>query len=577
MATEFKLPELGENIESADIIKVMISEGDKVEKDQNVIEIETDKATVEVPSEISGTVKKVNVKEGDSAKVGDVIFTVEENETEEKKEEPEGKDKVGDEKEEDSEKEADEKTESEEVEQKEESEDKESDEEEEMKRSGGGTEEFKVPDLGENIESADVIKVLVSEGDDIQKDDPVIEIETDKATVEVPSEVSGKITKLNVKEGDKVKVGDVILVIESSGTGGNKEAGTKKKSEQKEVKKVEPKKEEKKELKKEEKSSGKEIKQETKYQPTVKSSDMPKKIAPAAPSVRRFAREIGIDIHQVSGTGPGGRISIEDVKVHSKNMNEKIAKGGGGFGIPQEALPDFAKFGEIEREKMSNIRRKTAEHLSYAWATIPHVTQFDKADITETEKLRKQFGKKVEEAGGKLTVTAILLKIIASALKAFPQFNASVDMNNKEIIYKKYINVGIAVDTDRGLIVPVVRDVDKKNIIELSLELSEIAEKARNKKVTLEEMQGGNFSISNLGGIGGTYFTPVVNSPEVAILGVSRGAYEPVYKDGEFVPRLMLPLSLSYDHRVIDGADAIKFLRWVATALEQPFLLSLEG
>ncbi len=577
MATEFKLPELGENIESADIIKVMISEGDKVEKDQNVIEIETDKATVEVPSEISGTVKKVNVKEGDSAKVGDVIFTVEENETEEKKEEPEGKDKVGDEKEEDSEKEADEKTESEEVEQKEESEDKESDEEEEMKRSGGGTEEFKVPDLGENIESADVIKVLVSEGDDIQKDDPVIEIETDKATVEVPSEVSGKITKLNVKEGDKVKVGDVILVIESSGTGGNKEAGTKKKSEQKEGKKVEPKKEEKKELKKEEKSSGKEIKQETKYLPTVKSSDMPKKIAPAAPSVRRFAREIGIDIHQVSGTGPGGRISIEDVKVHSKNMNEKIAKGGGGFGIPQEALPDFAKFGKIEREKMSNIRRKTAEHLSYAWATIPHVTQFDKADITETEKLRKQFGKKVEEAGGKLTVTAILLKIIASALKAFPQFNASVDMNNKEIIYKKYINVGIAVDTDRGLIVPVVRDVDKKNIIELSLELSEIAEKARNKKVTLEEMQGGNFSISNLGGIGGTYFTPVVNSPEVAILGVSRGAYEPVYKDGEFVPRLMLPLSLSYDHRVIDGADAIKFLRWVATALEQPFLLSLEG
>lgn len=591
MATEFKLPELGENIESADIIKVMISEGDKVEKDQNVIEIETDKATVEVPSEISGTVKKVNVKEGDSAKVGDVIFSVEESGSSEKKEEesdeePEGKveQKESGEKEETKEssegKEEDGEKDSK-VEVKAEEEDEEEEEEEEEKSEGGSV-EFKVPDLGENIESADVIKVLVSEGDELQIDDPVIEIETDKATVEVPSEVSGKITKLNVKEGDKVKVDDVLLIVESSGEKKEKKKEKKEEPKKEEKKKTEDKKEEKPEAKKEDKqeektSSKEEMREEEKFSPTVKSSDMPKKIVPAAPSVRRFAREIGIDIYQVSGSGPGGRISIEDVKIHSKNMNEKISKGGGGFGIPQEALPDFSKFGEINREKMSNIRRKTAEHLSYAWATIPHVTQFDKADITETEKLRKQFGKKVEEAGGKLTVTAILLKIIASALKTFPQFNASVDMNNKEIIYKKYINIGIAVDTERGLIVPVVKDVDKKNIIELSLELTEIAEKARNKKVTLEEMQGGNFSISNLGGIGGTYFTPVVNSPEVAILGVSRGAYEPVYKDGEFVPRLMLPLSLSYDHRIIDGADAIKFLRWVATALEQPFLLSLEG
>ena len=591
MATEFKLPELGENIESADIIKVMISEGDKVEKDQNVIEIETDKATVEVPSEVSGTVKKVNVKEGDSAKVGDVIFTVEEGEEdgEEKEDKPEKK-------EESSGKKEDDKAEEDEVESSGEKKDEDKEENAEAKvdsddddedeesgeDKGGGNLEFKVPDLGENIESADVIKVLVSEGDEIETDDPVIEIETDKATVEVPSEVSGKITKLNVKEGDKVKVDDLILVVESSGKSSSKKEKTEKQKDKtekpEEKKKEKPKEEKREEVKKEEKSeSSQKTKAESKYEPTVKSSDMPKKIAPAAPSVRRFAREIGIDIHQVSGTGPGGRISIEDVKLHSKNMNEKISKGGGGFGIPQEALPDFSKFGEINREKMSNIRRKTAEHLSYAWATIPHVTQFDKADITETEKLRKQFGKKVEEAGGKLTVTAILLKIIGSALKTFPQFNASVDMNNKEIIYKKYINVGIAVDTDRGLIVPVVRDVDKKNIIDLSLELTEIAEKARNKKVTLEDMQGGNFSISNLGGIGGTYFTPVVNSPESAILGVSRGAYEPVYKDGEFVPRLMLPLSLSYDHRIIDGADAIKFLRWVSTALEQPFKMLLEG
>lgn len=226
---------------------------------------------------------------------------------------------------------------------------------------------------------------------------------------------------------------------------------------------------------------------------------------------------------------------------------------------------------------MSNVRKKTAEHLSYAWATIPHVTQFDKADITELEELRKKFGKKVEAAGGKLTVTAILLKVISAALKVFPQFNAAVDMENKEIIYKKYYNVGIAVDTEKGLIVPVIKDVDKKNIVQLSVELKELSERARNKKTSLDEMQGGNFSISNLGGIGGTYFTPIVNSPEVAILGISRSAFEPVYKDGEFVPRLMMPLSLSYDHRIIDGADAIKFLRWVVEALENPFLLSLEG
>jgi pyruvate dehydrogenase E2 component (dihydrolipoamide acetyltransferase) len=247
------------------------------------------------------------------------------------------------------------------------------------------------------------------------------------------------------------------------------------------------------------------------------------------------------------------------------------------IGIAREPLPDFSKWGEIEVKAMTNVRRKTAEHLSYAWSTIPHVTQFDKADITELEKLRKQFAKQVEASGGKLTVTAILLKIIGSALKVFPQFNSSIDMEKKEIIYKNYFNVGIAVDTDRGLLVPVVKDVDKKNIIQLAAELSEISKKARDKKLTIEDMQGGNFSISNLGGIGGTSFTPIVNSPEVAILGVSRGSYEQVYRDGEFVTRMMLPLSLSYDHRIIDGADAARFIRWVSTALENPFLLSLEG
>ncbi|MEN8194872.1 MAG: 2-oxo acid dehydrogenase subunit E2, partial [Bacteroidota bacterium] len=320
-----------------------------------------------------------------------------------------------------------------------------------------------------------------------------------------------------------------------------------------------------------------EIKSESKVLPH--REELAKRAAPAAPSVRRFAREIGIDIHQVKGSGPGGRISIEDVKSFAKNINENLSKStaGAAIGISAEPLPDFSKWGDVDTQPMNNIRKKTAEHLSFAWATIPHVTQFDKADITELEKLRKQFAPKVEAVGGKLTVTAILLKVIAGALAKFPQFNASVDMGNKSIIYKKYFNIGIAVDTEKGLLVPVIRDVDKKNITQLSVELSEISVKARNNKLTLDDLQGGNFSISNLGGIGGTAFTPVVNSPEVAILGVSRGSYEPVYKDGEFVPRLMLPLSLSYDHRIIDGADAARFIRWVSEALENPFLLSLEG
>jgi pyruvate dehydrogenase E2 component (dihydrolipoamide acetyltransferase) len=222
------------------------------------------------------------------------------------------------------------------------------------------------------------------------------------------------------------------------------------------------------------------------------------------------------------------------------------------------------------------VRRKTAEHLSASWAA-PHVTHFDLADITGLEELRKRYAKQAEAAGGNLTVTAIAVKVIAAALKVFPQFNASVDMAAGEIILKQYVNIGIAVDTDRGLLVPVIKEADRKNLIQISVELSQLSEKARSRKIALDEMQGGCFSISNLGGIGGTYFTPIVNAPEVAILGISRAKTEPVYRDGTFVPRLMLPLSLSYDHRVIDGADAIRFLRWVAEALEQPFLLSLAG
>jgi pyruvate dehydrogenase E2 component (dihydrolipoamide acetyltransferase) len=553
MIVEFKLPELGENIHSADVTKILVKAGDKIVPDQSVLEIETDKATVEVPIEVSGIVKDVLIKEGDKVKIGAVVFTIETEEKQAVKNSP-----VADELEREKEKREtrNEKRETAEVKSK----------VEEIKPAVTitGKSEFVLPALGENIKAADITKLLIKAGDKVELDQTVIEIETDKATVEVPSDISGVVKEIFVKEGGKANVGQVIFTVEPGGG----------KREIKEIKPAEmfvP-------------VTTAEVKQAAKLfgqsNIPVKANTVPQLIVPAAPSVRRFAREIGININMVMGRGPGGRISIDDVKAHAKIMNEQYTATGcsrNGLCIQAEPLPDFTKWGGVERKQMSNIRRKTAEHLSYAWGSIPHVTQFDKADITKLEEIRKQFSKKVELEGGKLTVTAILLKVVASALKVFPQFNASVDMDNNEIVYKKYINIGLAVDTDRGLLVPVIRDVDKKNIIQLSKELNEVSQKARDKKLTLEEMQGGTFTISNLGGIGGTYFTPVINSPEVAILGVSRSAYEPLYKEGHFIPRLMLPLSLSYDHRVIDGADGARFIRWIIEALENPFLLSLEG
>lgn len=558
MAFEFKLPELGENIEEAEIVKVLVAAGDKVEVDQILLEIETDKATVEVPAEKAGTVKEVKAKDGDTVKVGDVIFTFDEEGS--SKDSAPSKSEESEQSEEKKREEKPQETKQEKV------------EENKSETTQSGTLEFKLPELGENIESADVTKVLVKAGDKVEKDQVLLEIETDKATVEVPAEFDGTVKEVKIKEGENVKVGSVVLIVET-GSAHQEKVGETNTQKVEELKKEEPKQVVKKD------SVAAEVKSESTSKIPISKKSFPGKLAPAAPTVRRFAREIGIDINEVSGSGPAGRISIDDVKKFAKSFNQSLRSGGSGMpiGIKREALPDFSKWGIVRKESMSNVRKKTAEHLSYAWATIPHVTQFDKADITDIEKLRKQFSKKAEAAGGKLTVTAILLKVIAGALKQFPQFNASVDMDNKEIIYKEFYNIGVAVDTEKGLIVPVIKDVDKKNIIQLSAELAEISVKARDKKVTIEDMQGGCFSISNLGGIGGTYFTPIVNSPEVAILGVSRGSFEPIYKDGEFVPRMMLPLSLSYDHRIIDGADAARFIRWVVNALEQPFLLTLEG
>lgn len=418
--------------------------------------------------------------------------------------------------------------------------------------------EFKLPEVGENISSGNVVSIFVSVGDTVKKDQDLLELETDKASLPVPSPVNGVIKEILIEIGQDVEIGQVVMRIEEGA-----------KSPQKSVPSVDAPKSETKTQPKEPTKT---------VQPSVKpatATAIPKAVIPAqkeiaaAPSVRRFSREIGIDISKVPGTGPGGRISEKDVKAYAKQLNQ----GGGGIssGIAHKSLPDFSKWGEIERAPMSKIRQVTADHLSYCWQTIPHVTQFGKADITELEKLRKKYSTNDR----KLTVTPFLLKVMASALKVFPQFNSSVDMATHQIIYKKFINMGVAVDTDNGLLVPVIRDIDKKTILEINDEVVQVAQKARDRKIMPDDLKGGSMTLTNLGGIGGTSFTPIVNWPEVAILGVSRGGWEPVFENSQFVPRFMLPLSLSYDHRVIDGADGARFLKWICDAIEQPFMMEL--
>lgn len=459
--------------------------------------------------------------------------------------------------------------------------------------------QFKIPELGENISSAVIVGVLVKVGDSITVDQSVLELETDKATIEVPSDVSGTITALNVKEGDKVTIGQVMFEVSDDGAESAAAPAETPAAPEAPAPVASP-----------------VAETPAPAAPTPAPAPAPasqsavpaaevvpvaspaaasapshavvlvenqppmlQNSAPAAPSVRRLAREIGVNVNDVKGSGPGGRISLDDVKAYSKYLHENRSQAVvvAGSAVQSVPLPDFTKFGEVEAQAMSNIRLKTAQHLSTAWQTIPHVTQFDKADITALEEFRKSYAKQAEKEGVKLTVTAILVKIVTAALKKFPQFNSSVDMANQSVIYKKYFNVGIAVDTDFGLIVPVIKNTDTMNVIEISREMNALAEKARTKKVSVADLQGGCFTITNLGGIGGTAFTPIVNAPEVAILGVSRGAIEPVWKDGKFEPRMMLPFSLSYDHRVIDGADGIRFLRWIIEAIENPMKVIIEG
>lgn len=416
--------------------------------------------------------------------------------------------------------------------------------------------EFKLPDLGEGVEAGDVVGVLVAEGDAIGIDQGVVELETDKALVEVPCSVAGIVTEVHVSEGDHVPVGQVLISVEE----GEKAEGDPPKAESSPAPVAEP--------VRSSDAGRAAVAPSVGPAPTVATSNGDP--VPAAPITRRLARELGVDLAQVAGSGPGGRISQDDVKAAVRNRQV----GEVALVAP---LPDFSKWGTIDRQPLSKVRQIIAQNMSRAWREVAHVTQFDRADVTDLEAFRQRNKADAEALGAKLTPTVLALKPIITALKTFPQFNASLDAAANELILKRYYNLGIAVDTARGLLVPVLKDVDRKDILELALELGGISQRARNNKIGLDELQGGTFTVTNLGSLGVGEFTPIVNHPEVAILGLGRAREEAAVRNGRVVPRLIMPLALSYDHRAIDGADGARFMRKIVDALEKPELMLLGG
>lgn len=510
MATikEVLVPDLGGATE-VDVIEVLVKPGDTVAPEQSLITLEGDKATMEIPAPFAGKVQALKVKVGDKVSQGSVILTLETTDASAEKTETTASAATA--------APANAPT---------------------PAPAASAMQEVRIPDIG-GATQVDVIEVMVKPGDQVKAEQSLITLEGDKATMEIPSPFAGKVQTVAVKVGDKVSQNDLILTLETMGTAVAQPAS-----------------------------------QPTAAPAAPVAAPQPAAAAPssaeptsfvsmanvhAGPSVRKIAREFGIDLQRVRGTGPKGRIVKEDLQAFVKAELQK-AQTGGGFAVPPAPKVDFAKFGEIEVKPLNKIKRLTGVNLHRAWITVPHVTQFDEVDITEMEEFRKSQKEAMEAQGVKLTPLVFIMQAVVAALKQYPQFNASLDSNGENLIYKKYFNIGIAVDTPNGLVVPVIRDVDKKTLAELAKELAVISKKAREKGLTPAEMSGSCFTISSLGGIGGTAFTPIVNTPDVAILGVSKSSIKPVYQEGNFVPRLMLPLSLSYDHRVIDGAEGARFI-----------------
>lgn len=424
-----------------------------------------------------------------------------------------------------------------------------------------------LPALAEGIESGDVVSVLVNEGDPVREGQNIIELETDKATVPVPATYAGRIAKLHVKKGDKIRVGQPIAAVETGDSGTRAQATA---AEQPLPAKP---------------PSAPEQRTVTTPPPSPATAPPPVASAgrysaehvieypsgrevPASPSVRRLARELGVDLSQVQGSARGGRITEDDIKTFVKRETSLHIPAATEARPTPSALPDFTQWGPIRREKINNVRRRIAANMARAWLEIPHVHQFHDADITELLDLQKRYAAKFKERGATLTLTSLILKAVTHALRQYPQFNASFDVANEEIIFKDYYHIGVAVDTPAGLIVPVLRDVDKKGLFELALELSDLAKRTRERQIELSELRGATFTVTNLGGMGAGAFTPIINPPEVAILGVGRASTQPVWREGQWLPRTILPLCVAYDHRVIDGADGARFIAEVGKILE---------
>lgn len=535
---ELRLPELGEGITDATVVNVPVKPGQPVKAGDTVIEVETDKASMAIPAEADGTLSEVRVKPGDKIKVGAVIAVVGGAGKPQAASRPEPAKPAAQPPAAPATPQA------------------------AAPAAGGARRDFALPNLGEGIESGVVVAVHVKPGDTVAAGQDLFTIETDKASMPLPAEADGRVEEVLVKQGDKVATGTVLAVLSGAGAGAAKPAPA-----------------------------------ASPATPQTAPAAKPQPVAaagangqtgtthtsgpvPAGPATRRYAREHGVNLGEVPGTARGGRVTVEDVKSHIRNRMTGAPAAHTPAGPPGSALPplpDFSRYGPVERKPLSNLRKKIAENLTLAWHAAPAVTQFDQADITDLEAGRKRIAEGLPKGSPKVTMTVLAIKAVVAALKEFPHFNSSLDPVSGEVVYKQYFHIGIAVDTDRGLVVPVIRDADTKSIRDLAGEVAGLADRARAGKLAVDEMRGGTFTITNLGGIGGTAFSPIVNYPEVAILGLARSSTQPVYKDGQFVPRLLMPLCLTYDHRVIDGADGARFTSRLVQLFSDPIRLLMES
>jgi len=524
------VPDLGD-FSDVEVIEVLVGGGDRVAREDGLITLETDKASMDVPSPEDGVIESLSVSAGDRINSGDVIgrMSVEGDASDEQPEEDSSS-----------------------------GEQDKQEEQDERDEQSGGEQTLEVPDIGD-FEDVEVIEVHVEDGQEISAEDPLITLETDKASMDVPAEVGGKIKSVQVSVGDKVSQGSSIAVIEAAGDAGSKPAKSERAEKpESETKKSAPAKEPPKAKQQAEPSKPGKL-------PPINEAGFAR--AHASPSVRKLARELGVDLAQVKGSGPKNRVLHDDVKAFVKAILSGEKSAPGGTALPQTPKVDFEKYGEIELQPLTRIQKISGPRLQASWINLPHVTQHDLADITDLEARRQKLKGPAKEKGIPLTPLAFILKACVAALQEFPKVNASLSNDGEKLVMKKYCHLGFAADTDQGLVVPVIRDADQKDVYELAQELADLSLAAREGKLKADQMQGATFTVSSLGGIGGTAFTPIINSPEVAILGVSRHTMQPVWNGEKFRPRLMLPLSFSYDHRVIDGAMAVRFTTFLGETL----------